>query len=129
MRPSLLTVDDAKAVRLLVEKVLSPYDCEVNEASNGYNAFFAIERHRPDLILLDVSMPVMDGMETLRRLKGAAELADIPVIMMTSPADRPLLPEISALGAGDTIMKPFDPATLLASIGRLLAIKPVTKAK
>lgn len=129
MRPSLLTVDDAKAVRLLVEKILSPYDCEVNEASNGYNAFFAIERHRPDLILLDVSMPVMDGMETLRRLKGAAELADIPVIMMTSPADRPLLPEISALGAGDTIMKPFDPATLLASIGRLLAIKPVTKAK
>lgn len=129
MRPSLLTVDDAKAVRLLVEKILSPYDCEVNEASNGYNAFFAIERHRPDLILLDVSMPVMDGMETLRRLKGAAELADIPVIMMTSPADRPLLPEISALGAGGTIMKPFDPATLLASIGRLLPIKPVTKAK
>jgi two-component system, chemotaxis family, chemotaxis protein CheY len=129
MRPSLLTVDDAKAVRLLVEKVLSPYDCEVNEASNGYNAFFAIERHRPDLILLDVSMPVMDGMETLRRLKGAAELADIPVIMMTSPADRPLLPEISALGAGDTIMKPFDPTTLLASIGRLLPIQPVTKAK
>lgn len=129
MRPSLLTVDDAKAVRLLVEKILSPYDCEVNEASNGYNAFFAIERHRPDLILLDVSMPVMDGMETLRRLKGAAELADIPVIMMTSPADRPLLPEISALGAGDTIMKPFDPATLLASIGRLLPIQPVTKTK
>jgi len=129
MRPSLLTVDDAKAVRLLVEKILSPYDCEVNEASNGYNAFFAIERHRPDLILLDVSMPVMDGMETLRRLKGAAELADIPVIMMTSPADRPLLPEISALGAGGTIMKPFDPATLLTSIGRLLPIQPVTKAK
>jgi two-component system, chemotaxis family, chemotaxis protein CheY len=128
MRPSLLTVDDAKAVRLLVEKILSPYDCEVNEASNGYNAFFAIERHRPDLILLDVSMPVMDGMETLRRLKGAAELADIPVIMMTSPADRPLLPEIMALGAGCTIMKPFDSATLLANIGRLLPIKPFTKA-
>ena len=127
MRPSLLTVDDAKAVRLLVQKILSPYDCEVNEASNGYNAFFAIERQRPDLILLDLSMPVMHGMEALRRLKETPELADIPVIMLTSPGDRPLFAEMTTLGASSLINKPFDAAKLLEEIGRFLTLKPVSK--
>lgn len=127
MRPTILTVDDSKALRLFVAKTLSAFDCEVEEASNGFNAFFAIERARPDLILLDVLMPVMEGMETLRRLKAAPELADIPVIMLTSPADRPLLDELSTMGAASTLMKPFDEAALLATIGSILRLKAAKK--
>ena len=127
MRSHILTVDDSKALRLFVAKTLNPFDCEVDEASNGFNAFFAIERSRPDLILLDVLMPVMEGVETLRRLKGAPELATIPVIMLTSPADRPLLPELMAMGAASTLMKPFTEAALLESIRGVLKLKPAKK--
>ncbi len=127
MRPIILAVDDSKGLRLFIEKALGPFDCDVNEAANGFNAFFAIERTRPDLILLDVLMPVMEGMETLRRLKHTPELADIPVIMLTSPADRPLIAEIMAMGAASTLMKPFDEAALLAAINLVVKLKPAGK--
>jgi CheY-like chemotaxis protein len=124
VRPTILTVDDSKALRLIIEKALSPFDCTAIEASNGFNAFFAIERERPNLILLDVAMPVMDGMETLRRLKAAPELSDIPVIMLTSPADRPLLLQLTSMGAAATLMKPFTEAALLGSIKAVLPLRP-----
>ena len=124
MRPTILTVDDAKAVRLLAQKALSAFDCEVTEASNGYNAFFAIERARPDLILLDVSMPIMGGIETLSRLKAAPELAAIPVIMLTSRADHDVMSELATLGASDTLMKPFTEAALLEKIRSILKLRP-----
>ncbi len=124
MRPNILTVDDSKALRLFVQKALGAFDCEVGETSNGYNAFFAIERTRPDLILLDVAMPVMDGVETLTRLKGAAELATIPVIMLPSPTDHAVLPRLVALGAAGILQKPFNEGALVAAIGHVLKLKP-----
>jgi CheY-like chemotaxis protein len=124
MRPTILTVDDAKGLRLLVQSALAGFACETTEASNGYNAFFAIERARPDLILLDVSMPVMDGIETLTRLKAAPELADIPVIMLASPADHAVLEQLRRLGASALLRKPFTAAALLAEIHLLLALSP-----
>ena len=124
MRPTILTVDDAKAVRLLAQKALSAFDCEVTEASNGYNAFFTIERARPDLILLDVSMPIMGGIETLSRLKAAPELAAIPVIMLTSRADHDVMSELATLGASGTLMKPFTEAALLEKIRSILKLRP-----
>jgi CheY-like chemotaxis protein len=126
-RPTILTVDDAKAVRLLVEKALAPFNCETTEAANGFNAFYAIERARPDLILLDISMPVMDGLEMLERLKGTPEIADIPVIMLTSRADHAVIPQLPAMGARDTLMKPFNEAALVAKIQGVLKLKPAKK--
>ena len=124
MRPIILTVDDAKAIRDLAEKTLHAFDCEATSATNGYNAFFAIERQRPDLILLDISMPVMDGIETLSRLKGAPEIADIPVIMLTSRADHRIIPKLPGMGAKDTLMKPFTESALLEKIRGVLPLKP-----
>ncbi len=124
MRLTILAVDDSKGLRLLIAKALSPFDCNVPEASNGYNAFFAIERARPDLILLDVSMPVMDGIETLTRLKDTPELADIPVIMLTSPANHAVREQIAALGVSGTLMKPFTEAALVEKICAVLKLKP-----
>ena len=124
MRRTILTVDDSKGLRLMVEKALGGFDCDVHEAANGYNAFFAIERARPDLILLDISMPVMDGIEMLTRLKAAPELADIPVLMLTSRADHAIIPQLPALGAHDSLMKPFTEAALLEKIRGIIKLKP-----
>ncbi len=123
MRPNILTVDDARTVRQLAQKALRAFDCDTSEATNGYNAFFAIERARPDLILLDVSMPIMDGVETLTRLKSAPELAAIPVIMLTSRADHALLPQLTTLGASGMLLKPFNEAMLLEKIRAVLPLK------
>lgn len=126
-RPTILTIDDAKAVRLLADRALSAFDCQTSEAANGFNGFFAIERARPDLILLDVSMPVMDGLEMLRRIKAAPEIADIPVIMLTSRADHAVMAELAAMGARDTLMKPFNEAALLEKVQGVLKLKPARK--
>ena len=123
-RPSILTIDDAKAVRLLVEKALSPFDCEVNEASNGFNGLFAMEKARPDLMLVDTSMPVMNGIDMLERVKSAPEVADIPIIMMTSRSDHAYMAEIMRLGAKDTLMKPFSEADLLQKIRSVIKLVP-----
>ncbi len=123
-RPTILTVDDAKAVRLLVEKALAPYNCEATEAANGFNGFYAIERARPDLILLDIAMPVMNGLEMLERLKGTPEIADIPVIMLASRSDHAVIPQLPKMGAQDILMKPFNEADLLAKIGGVVKLKP-----
>jgi CheY-like chemotaxis protein len=126
-RPTILTIDDAKAVRLLVEKALSTFDCEVNEASNGFNGLFAMEKVRPDLMLVDVSMPVMNGIDMLERVKSAPEVSDIPIIMMTSRSDHAYMAEIMALGAKDTLMKPFSEADLLEKIRGVLKLEPRKK--
>ena len=127
MRPNILTVDDSKALRVFVAKALRGFDCEVNEAANGFNAFFSIERARPDLILLDVSMPVMDGVETLRRLKITPELQAIPVIMLTSPADHAIMNQLTAMGAGGTLLKPFNAGALVEKIRGILVLKPAAE--
>jgi CheY-like chemotaxis protein len=126
MRPVILTIDDAKAVRLMVEKALAPFDCEPTEATNGFNGLFEMEKRRPDLILLDVMMPVMNGLDMLERLRSAPEIADIPVIMMTSRSDHAYMADIAAMGAS-TLMKPFTEAALLESIGKVLKLKPRKK--
>ena len=122
MRPNILTVDDAKAVRLIAQKVLSAFDCDVNEASNGYNALFVMERTLPDLILLDVSMPIMGGLELLELLKSKPELKSIPVIMLTSPADHAVIPKIRVLGVSSILTKPFSEEVLLENIRSILAL-------
>ena len=124
MHFTILTVDDSKGLRLFVQKTLSAFDCTASEATNGFNAFFAIERVRPDLILLDVNMPVMDGIETLERLKAVPELAAISVIMLASPADHVVVPKLVPMGAVGVLMKPFDEAALLEKIRGVLDLKP-----
>ena len=98
LRPTILTVDDAKAVRLLTQRALAAFDCDLSEAPNGYNALFAMERALPDLILLDVNMPTMGGIEMLTMLRSNPTLAAIPVIMLTSPADHGVMAQLTALG-------------------------------
>ena len=93
------------------------------EATNGFNGLFEMEKRMPDLILLDVNMPVMNGIDMLERMRSAPDIADIPVIMMTSRGDHAYMADIAELGAS-TLMKPFTEAALLESIGKVLKLKP-----
>ena len=67
MKPKILTVDDSKTIRLIVTKALKPFDVDVLEASNGVEGVAVAMREKPDLILLDLTMPIMDGSECLAK--------------------------------------------------------------
>ena len=125
MRPIVLAVDDAKTVRRLAHEALRDFECDVHEATNGFTALYAMERALPDLILLDVSMPTMDGVEMLTLLKSKPGLNAIPVIMLTSPADHAVSSQIAALGVSATLMKPFTPAELIEKIRGVIDLKPL----
>ena len=111
-------------MRLLTQRALAAFDCATSEAPNGYNALFAMERALPDLILLDVNMPTMGGVEMLTMMRSNPTLAAIPVIMLTSPADHGVMTQLAALGISGHVMKPFTPAALIEKIGGVLALPP-----
>ncbi|MFH1496759.1 MAG: response regulator [Verrucomicrobiota bacterium] len=125
MRPNILVLDDSKTVRQLVKKFLAGYDCQVDESNNGFNGIFAMERRLPDLLLIDVVMPIMDGVQLLTMLKSKDELKTIPVIMLTATTDKVDLPIIAQLGVQGIIQKPFTEAKLVETV---LSVLPLKKA-
>jgi CheY-like chemotaxis protein len=88
----------------------------VLECSSGVEALERVEAFAPDLILLDVIMPGMDGLETLRSLRLLPGAAAVPVVFMTASAQAQDVSEYRAAGAVDVIAKPFDPLTLPATV-------------
>jgi CheY-like chemotaxis protein len=124
MPATLLAIDDSKAVRLLVKQALAGFDCVVNEATNGFTGLYAIERAMPDLLLIDVSMPTMDGVEMLVMLKSHAQLKTIPVIMLHASTDHKVMPRVAELGVDGLIKKPFTPDALLEAVRAVIKLKP-----
>src|SRR5262249_56164583 len=92
MVPKILSVDDSKAVRTLLSRVLSPFACELCEASNGEEGLAIAMKERPDLIILDYNMPVMHGVTMLQRLREHPAIRQIPVIMLTTDSTPQNLP-------------------------------------
>lgn len=123
MRPHILVIDDSKAVRIIATKALGGFDCTVDEAANGFNGLFAMERNLPDLLLLDVSMPIMDGLEMLTMLKSHPQLRLVPVIMFTASTDHKVLPQIAALGVNAQLKKPFTDGALIDIIRTVITLK------
>jgi DNA-binding response OmpR family regulator len=122
MIPKILSVDDSKAVRTLLSKVLSPFACELCEATNGKEGLAMAARERPDLIILDYNMPLMDGVSMLQRLREDAVIRHIPVIMLTSESSVKNIATIARLGVHDYITKPFNEELLLAKVGRVVSL-------
>jgi CheY-like chemotaxis protein len=123
-RPIILVIDDSKAVRLIAQKALAAFDCDVTDATNGFTGLFAMERRLPDLILLDVAMPTMNGDTMLEMMRSNEQLQKIPVIMMTSTTDHKVLPRLTALGISGTVQKPFTPEALVTAVRAVLKLKP-----
>jgi two-component system cell cycle response regulator len=128
MRYKVLTVDDSKTVRIIVRKAFRPYDCEIMEAANGVEGLAVAAKENPDLILLDVTMPVMDGVEMLTKLKADASLKAIPVVMLTAEGGRDNVLKIAKIGVRDYLVKPFKEEILIEKCSRVIELKPMNEA-
>ena len=116
-----LMVDDDPAIRKIGEICLSRVGhWQVMMACSGSEALEVGPGFRPDVILLDVMMPGMDGPATLKRLQANAEVGDTPVIFMTAKVQSHEIDAYSKLGAAGVISKPFDPMTLPSEIRQIL---------
>ena len=116
MSKRILVVEDQEDNRKILRDLLTSVGYEVIEAVDGAAGVLAAEAHRPDLILMDIQLPVLDGYEATRRIKAQPELRAIPIIAVTSYALSG--DEIKAREAGcdDYVTKPFSPRALLAKI-------------
>jgi DNA-binding response OmpR family regulator len=112
----ILIVDDEPDLVSTVEYRLKFADCEVVTASNGEEGLEQARAEKPDLILLDTNMPVMNGHEMLERLRADAALKHIPVLMLTARCEPQDIAAASAHGVTDYVTKPFDFAELMAKI-------------
>ena len=128
MRYKLLTVDDSKTVRIIVRKAFKGFDCEILEAGNGVEGLAVAAKEMPDLILLDVTMPVMDGVEMLTKLKSDPALKGISVMMLTAEGGRDHVLKIAKIGIRDYLVKPFKEEVLIEKAGRIIDLKPLTDA-
>ena len=121
MVKKIVLAEDEPQIARLIEFKLKKEGYQVIWKENGEEALAAIKEEKPNLILLDVMMPVMDGYEVLRQVKEDENLRDIPVLMLTARAqERDVVKGIDS-GAEDYITKPFRPAELIARIKRVLA--------
>ncbi|HZV95372.1 MAG TPA: response regulator [Candidatus Nitrosocosmicus sp.] len=111
----ILVVDDEPEVRLVLTEFLESRGYEVTAASSGAEAISLVDAVKPHVVLLDVTMPEMDGMETLKRL--AAANPGLPIIMVTANADVDVTSRLLAMGAADYIPKPFDLEYLGQAVG------------
>ena len=127
MRYKILTVDDSKTVRIIVKKAFKTFDCEILEAGNGVEGLALAAKENPDLILLDVTMPVMDGVEMLTKLKSDPALKGIPVMMLTAEGGRDNVLKIAKIGVRDYLVKPFKEDVLIEKAGRVIDLKPLSE--
>jgi adenylate cyclase len=117
----ILVVDDVPQNVRLLEAVLAPRGYDVITATNGDSALRLIESEEPDLVLLDVVMPQLDGYEVCRRLRAREETAMLPVLMVTASVAEKA--KVIEAGADDLIAKPFNHDEMLARVRSLLRIK------
>ncbi|MHB8531080.1 MAG: response regulator, partial [Caulobacteraceae bacterium] len=115
----LLLVEDVEVNRELVCALLSPFDIEIDTAANGLQAIEAVDAVAYDLVLMDVQMPVMDGLTASRRIRAAqGQAGRVPIIAMTANVLPDQIDRCLQAGMDDHLGKPIDPATLLEAIRR-----------
>jgi two-component system cell cycle response regulator DivK len=120
MSKRILVVEDQEDNRQIIRDMLAPTDYDVIEAENGQEALAAIAKQRPDLILMDIQLPIMDGYEATRRIKADPALKSIPIIAVTSYALSGEEQKAREARCDDYVSKPYSPRELLAKIRKYL---------
>ena len=114
-----VVADDHEVARKLVAQTLESIGFDVVGVADGHAAVESAGTRLPELMLVDVNMPGLNGFEVLRRIKNAPDLAHIPVVMLTASGASEDVARALDLGAADYLTKPFSPAELLARVSRL----------
>jgi CheY-like chemotaxis protein len=117
---TILVVDDDDFQHKLIARLLESQPYRLEFASSGSEALGALERMRPDAILMDLAMPDMNGLEVTRQLKANPKTETIPVIMITGNSERQTVLSGVQAGVTDYIVKPFDRSALVAKLARVL---------
>jgi len=119
-RRKLLLVDDTDTILLFLKTILAGHNFDFVTAKDGAQAIEKARQEKPDLVLLDVIMPVMDGFEACRVIKGDPELKNIPVVVVTTRSEVENMGRLREVGADDYVLKPVKKLELLDKINRLL---------
>ena len=120
MTERILVIEDQEDNRIILRDLLTSADYAVIEAVNGQDGVKLAESERPDLILMDMQLPVLDGYDATRRIKANPALAKIPVIAVTSYAQSGDEEKARAAGCDDYVTKPFSPRELLTKVREYL---------
>lgn len=119
-RPLILLIDDDSFQQRIVAQILDAQPFELICAGSGAEGLAVLRKRRPDLVLMDYALPDINGIEATRRLKGVAQFAEIPVVMITGNSEKEVVVGSLKAGAADFVVKPLDRDRLLAKIGSLL---------
>jgi CheY-like chemotaxis protein len=115
-----LVVEDSPGIRRLIEVCLRPLGVDMTTADDGPSGLEAARRIRPDLVVLDIGLPQMDGWEVLRHLRADEDVADLPVLVLTAHAEEESRRRATEGGADGFVTKPFQPGDFRAEVLRLL---------
>ncbi|MFH1096419.1 MAG: response regulator [Candidatus Desantisbacteria bacterium] len=120
MPKKILAVDDDIAIVRMIEFKLKAAGLEVVCAFNGQDALDKILEDKPDLIVTDINMPLMTGIELIRQLKGSAQTKDIPIIILSARGEDEQKEEAKQIGANVFVNKPFAPSKLLEIVQKMV---------
>ena len=119
VKKRILAVDDAVIILRRITDALEEY-YDVVTVNSGARALKYLDKHKPDLILLDIRMPIRNGFEILSEIRAMEDRADIPIIMLTALEDKQSVMKSIELGIRDYVLKPFTPDDLLERVQRVL---------
>ncbi|MGD6794059.1 response regulator [Metabacillus indicus] len=121
MNEKILIVDDQYGIRILLNEVFQKAGYQTYQAANGFQALEIVDKHKPDLVLLDMKIPGMDGIEILKRMRVVEP--DIRVIIMTAYGELDMIQEAKDLGALTHFAKPFDIDEIRDAVRKYLPIR------
>jgi CheY-like chemotaxis protein len=120
MANKILIVDDTETMRLAEQMMLAGEGYDIDVADDGVEALQKISASRPDLMLLDIMMPRMDGIECCRRIKSDERFKDIKIVMVTTKSEYERVKEAFAAGCDDYVTKPIDKSELISKLRDLM---------
>lgn len=126
-KKKILIVDDDFASRRLVEQIIrSKFTCDISHAQDGSEGLQTMLREAPDLVILDMVMPFMNGMQVLETMKRSANLSQIPVIACTAVGNTSVAKQIISYGVKHYIVKPIDKNTLVEKVSIFVETSDIT---
>jgi DNA-binding response OmpR family regulator len=125
MVPKILVIDDSGTSQIMARMLLASLSVSIETAKDGVEGLEQAEKVRPDLILLDIVMPRMDGFETCKRLRESDTTRQTPILMVTTRGEESNIEKGFSLGCTDYICKPFNAVELLAKVRSYLGIDGV----